>query len=238
MEHARGHAHARASPPDTCGACGNAAAAQSPRAGRARLQRRVLGSRGRPARGLALGAGCPEVNLGNQRGRKRAGAGRFKALASPRRLPVCWLRGKVTTRLFLLGWNFSNGLCAGELPPLPSPQRRTGGFQDRGGGRLYPPSHARTPTPGSVAVAGTREEGRRVVTPASAGARPSAPAISAGRSAGTRTPSPAAPSAAKGDPFPSPAASLRRRGATRLGAGLPKGWGAQEGSGRQPYLSP
>lgn len=82
-----------------------------------------------------------------------------------------------------------------------------------------------------------REEGRRVVTPASAGARPSAPAISAGRSAGTRTPSPAAQSAAKGDPFPSPAASLRRLGATRLGADLPKGRGP-EGSGRHPYLSP
>lgn len=54
---------------------------------------------------------------------------------------------------------------------------------------------------------GTREEGAgggsaQVVTPASAGARPSAPAISAGRSAGTRTPLPAAQSTAKGDPTP------------------------------------
>lgn len=154
-----------------------------------------------------------------------------------RRLPVCRLRGKVTTRVFLLGWNFFKGLRAGSFPHKERVGSRTAQIQRE----ALPTRFTRTPrvhTPGSLRVAGTREERRRVVTPASAGARPSAPAISAGRSAGTRTPSPAAQSAAKGDPPPiPPAASLRRQGAARFGDDRPKGRG-REGSGRHPHLSP
>lgn len=68
--------------------------------------------------------------------------------------------------------------------------------------RIHPHARVHAPAP---AAGPTREEGaHRVVTPASAGARPSAPAISAGRSAGTRTPLPAAQSPENGDPTPAP----------------------------------
>lgn len=144
------------------------------------------------------------------------------------------LGGKVTARVFFLEWHFF--LTAYAPGTFPTKNGWASGRRLRETLPTLTHSRPRAHTR-SFGVAGTREEGRGVVTPASAGARPSAPAISAGRSAGTRTPPPAAQSAAKGDPFPSPAASLRRLGATRLGDDLPKGR-RPEGSGRHPYLSP
>ena len=128
-------------------------------------------------------------------------------LAARRRLAVCWLRGKVTTRVFLLGWKFF--LTAYVPGTFPTKNGWVSGRMQREALPTLTRTHARVHAPRSFGVAWTRETGRRVVTPASAGARPSASAISAGRSAGTRTPAPAAPSAAKGDPPP-----LRRQSQT------------------------
>ena len=137
-------------------------------------------------------AGCREVKIGNQRGRKAHGREAFQASRrAQRRLPVCWLMGKVSTRVFLLGWNFWKGLPAGNLPHKRRVGSRTAQIQREA---LHTDTHTSTRTPVSAHAApsslvGPGRKERRVVTPASARARPSAPAISAGRSAGTRTPS-------------------------------------------------
>lgn len=159
-------------------------------------------SRSRPriyTRIATLLAGCREVKFGNQRGRKARGREASEASCSAqRRLPVCWLRGKVRTRVFLRGWNFCKGLRAGNSPHKGGVGSST---ESRSRGRLYTHAHSHSPprvrTPGFFGLVETWEEGAQGRDPGLCRARPSAPAISAGRSAGTRTPSPAAPSTAK-----------------------------------------
>lgn len=105
---------------------------------------------------------------------------------------------------------FFGGPKGRELSPqgrsgFPGQRRSRGGPCTRARTHAHSLTPTRTPACTRPAPSGWRDPGggsAQVVTPASAGARPSAPAISAGRSAGTRTPLPAAQSTAKGDPTP------------------------------------
>lgn len=82
---------------------------------------------------------------------------------------MCWFRGKVTTRVFLLGWNFLEGLRAENFP-----HKEGVGFQDsadpeggparaRARTLTHSYTHARVHTPRSYGLAGPgrreREEG-------------------------------------------------------------------------------
>ena len=252
--HVQVHADAHASTSNTCSSWLQNAQRITHRYELSRVLYLRARSRSRPGictPTATLLAGCREVKIGNQRGRKAHGREAFQASRrAQRRLPVCWLMGKVSTRVFLLGWNFWKGLPAGNLPHKRRVGSRTAQIQREA---LHTDTHTSTRTPVSAHAApsslvGPGRKERRVVTPASARARPSAPAISAGRSAGTRTPSPAAQSTAKKEkkrrgkkkkkePAPSPAAGLRCPGAARLGADLPKGRGPK-GSGWHRHLSP
>lgn len=159
---------------------------------------------------------------------KRTDAKRFKLLAEPK-------GGCLSAGLWersAPGFSCLDGIFGRAYPPGTCPTKEGWVLgQLRFRGRLYTQTHTHTSTrtavsahaaPSSLLGPGRKE--RRVVTPASARARPSAPAISAGRSAGTRTPSPAAQSTAekkrrekkkKTEPAPSPAAGLRRPGAAQ-----------------------
>lgn len=169
-------------------------------------------------------AGRREVRRGNQRRRKRRDPKRSKPLAARRRRPVCRRGGEVTARVFLLGWNCFNGLRA---------TKNRGGFRTEAeGGSRHTHTHARARAHTRLRRAGRDpEEGRGVVTPATAGARPSAPAISAGRSAGTRTPPPAAPSAAKATPFPPPPPVSDAWARAGLEPAFPRGGGRRARAG-------
>lgn len=147
---------------------------------------------------------------------KRTDAKRFKLLAEPK-------GGCLSAGLWersAPGFSCLDGIFGRAYPPGTCPTKEGWVLgQLRFRGRLYTQTHTHTSTrtpvsahaaPSSLLGPGRKE--RRVVTPASARARPSAPAISAGRSAGTRTPSPAAQSTAekkrrkkkKTEPAPSP----------------------------------
>ena len=139
---------------------------------------------------------------------KRTDAKRFKLLAEPK-------GGCLSAGLWersAPGFSFLDGIFgrepAGNLPHKGRVGSRTAQIRREA---LHTDTHTHTHThthtgtrtpvsahavPSSWLGPGRKE--RRVVTPASARARPSAPAISAGRSAGTRTPSPAAQSTAGG----------------------------------------
>lgn len=252
VRHVQVHADAHASISNTCSSWLQNAQRVTHRYELSRALSLKARSRSRPGictPTATLLAGCREVKIGNQRGTKAHGRESFQASRrAQRRLPVCWLMGKVSTSVFLLGWNFWKGLPAGNLPHKRRVGSRTAEIQREA---LHTDTHTSTRTPVSAHAApssllGPGRKERRVVTPASARARPSAPAISAGRSAGTRTPYPrlrAEPKKKrrkkkkKNELAPSPATGLRRPGAARLGADLPKGRGP-EGSGWHPHLSP
>lgn len=132
---------------------------------------------------------------------KRTDAKRFKLLAEPK-------GGCLSAGLWersAPGFSCLDGIFGRAYPPGTCPTKEGWVLgQLRFRGRLYTQTHTHTSTrtavsahaaPSSLLGPGRKE--RRVVTPASARARPSAPAISAGRSAGTRTPSPAAQSTAE-----------------------------------------
>lgn len=162
----------------------------------------------RPA--ACLLAGCREVEFGNRRGRKRADAKRVKPLAAPEGGCLSAGLGERSEQgfSFLDGIFFLRAYAPGTFPTKSGFRHRAdpegGGARSRTHTHAHTPARPRAHTP-LLGACWTREEGaHRVVTPASAGARPSAPAISAGRSAGTRTPLPAAQSTAKGDPTPAP----------------------------------
>ena len=193
--HVQVHADAHASTSNTCSSWLQNAQRITHRYELSRVLYLRARSRSRPGictPTATLLAGCREVKIGNQRGRKAHGREAFQASRrAQRRLPVCWLMGKVSTRVFLLGWNFWKGLPAGNLPHKRRVGSRTAQIQREA---LHTDTHTSTRTPVSAHAApsslvGPGRKERRVVTPASARARPSAPAISAGRSAGTRTPS-------------------------------------------------
>ena len=138
---------------------------------------------------------------------KRTDAKRFKLLAEPK-------GGCLSAGLWersAPGFSFLDGIFgrepAGNLPHKGRVGSRTAQIRREA---LHTDTHTHTHThtgtrtpvsahavPSSWLGPGRKE--RRVVTPASARARPSAPAISAGRSAGTRTPSPAAQRTAGGE---------------------------------------
>lgn len=196
MRHVQVHADAHASTSNTCSSWLQNAQRVTHRYELSRALSLKARSRSRPGictPTATLLAGCREVKIGNQRGRKAHGREAFQASRrAQRRLPVCWLMGKVSTRVFLFGWNFWKGLPAGNLPHKRRVGSRTAQIQREA---LHTDTHTSTRTPVSAHAApssllGSGRKERRVVTPASARARPSAPAISAGRSAGTRTPYP------------------------------------------------
>ena len=175
-------------------------------------------------------------NLETSEAEKRTDAKRFKPLAAPKGGCLSAGLGERSAQ----GFSFLDGIFVRAYAPGTRPTKEGWVLvQRRSRGRLYTHahSHPRVRTPGSFGLVETREEGAQGRDPGLCRARPSAPAISAGRSAGTRTPSLAAPSTAKDEPAPSPSAGLRRLGAAKLGADLPKGRGP-EGSGRHPHLSP
>lgn len=118
--HVQVHAGAHASTSNTCSSWLQNAQRVTHRYELSRALSLRARSRSRPGiytPTATLLAGCREVKIGNQRGRKAHGREAFQASRrAQRRLPVCWLMGKVSTRVFLLGWNFWKGLPAGNLP--------------------------------------------------------------------------------------------------------------------------
>lgn len=130
------------------------------------------------------------------------------------------------------GFSFLDGIVLTASAPQRTGEGGGGFRAEAEGGSRHTHTHARARAHTRLRRAGRDpEEGRGVVTPATAGARPSAPAISAGRSAGTRTPPPAAPSAAKAAPFPPPPPVSDAWARAGLEPAFPRGGGRRARAG-------